>query len=291
MARYSGSGWHKQSTRHSNARKYGRAGGKYSNERTQWYTSRPEYHDIGHQKDNIKGGLADNINPKYFNQLELSKGIKVELEHTNNPRIAREISQDHLSEDPLYYQKLEKIEGKVEPIKVKISHKEIRRDKNKLEKDLLKGINQTNNLEEKKKLEHLYRELRKADNHTKLKRFYDEYGSTLKTLGMAIPFYFLAPLITAGVVLGATLTKDVPMNMVALRMAVPLTASIVGTMGVKYSIKTLKAIKKREKEIILEKTKELQDNTTLPEKEIKVIAKRVAQQELKNTKLVHELAV
>lgn len=29
-ARMSGSGWHKQSVRHSNARKYGRAGGKYS---------------------------------------------------------------------------------------------------------------------------------------------------------------------------------------------------------------------------------------------------------------------
>jgi hypothetical protein len=32
MAKYSCSGWHKQSVRHSNARKYGRAGGKYSNQ-------------------------------------------------------------------------------------------------------------------------------------------------------------------------------------------------------------------------------------------------------------------
>jgi hypothetical protein len=30
MAKYSGSGWHHQSTRHSNARKYGKAGGKYA---------------------------------------------------------------------------------------------------------------------------------------------------------------------------------------------------------------------------------------------------------------------
>jgi hypothetical protein len=29
MTRYKGSGWHKQSIRHSNARKYGKAGGKY----------------------------------------------------------------------------------------------------------------------------------------------------------------------------------------------------------------------------------------------------------------------
>jgi len=30
MAKYNGSGWHKQSIRHSKARKYGRAGGKYA---------------------------------------------------------------------------------------------------------------------------------------------------------------------------------------------------------------------------------------------------------------------
>lgn len=30
MAKYSGSGWHRQSVRHSNARKYGRAGGTYA---------------------------------------------------------------------------------------------------------------------------------------------------------------------------------------------------------------------------------------------------------------------
>jgi hypothetical protein len=33
MAKYSGSGWHKQSIRHSNARKYGKAGGTYKS----WY--------------------------------------------------------------------------------------------------------------------------------------------------------------------------------------------------------------------------------------------------------------
>ena len=34
MAKYNGMGWHKQSIRHSNARKYGRAGGKYAGWRT-----------------------------------------------------------------------------------------------------------------------------------------------------------------------------------------------------------------------------------------------------------------
>jgi hypothetical protein len=245
----------------------------------------------GYTPNMIKGGLADNINPKYFNQLELGKGIKVELEHTNDPKIAREIATDHLSENPKYYEELEKIEGKTKPITVKVSHKEIRRDKNQLEKDLQKSIEETQYPDEKKRLEHLYRELREADNHTKLKRFYNEYGATLKTLGMAIPFYFLAPVITAGIIIGATVTGDVPANMVAIRMAVPLTASLIGTLGVKYSVRTLQAIKQREKEIIKEKSQELRDNTILPEKEIKIIAKRVAQQELKNTKLVTELSV
>lgn len=30
-------------------------------------------------------------------------GIAVEMEHTNDPRVAEEIALDHLSEDPRYY--------------------------------------------------------------------------------------------------------------------------------------------------------------------------------------------
>jgi len=41
---------------------------------------------------------------------EWLKGIKVEMEHTNNKRIAREIAKDHLYEDIFYYKKLSKIE-------------------------------------------------------------------------------------------------------------------------------------------------------------------------------------
>ena len=38
--------------------------------------------------------------------LELEKGIRVEMEHTDNPAVAREIAKDHLAEDPKYYTKL-----------------------------------------------------------------------------------------------------------------------------------------------------------------------------------------
>lgn len=37
---------------------------------------------------------------------ELSKGIKIEMEHTKNYQIAKEIALDHLKEDPRYYTKL-----------------------------------------------------------------------------------------------------------------------------------------------------------------------------------------
>lgn len=41
---------------------------------------------------------------------QLDKGIKVELEHTNDRKVAREIALDHLAEDPKYYDKLTKLE-------------------------------------------------------------------------------------------------------------------------------------------------------------------------------------
>lgn len=61
-------------------------------------------------RDRIPGGLADKRKPGSFDPKALAKGIRVELEHTKNPNIAREIAMDHLTEDPHYYDKLEKIE-------------------------------------------------------------------------------------------------------------------------------------------------------------------------------------
>lgn len=45
---------------------------------------------------------------KYImNQLQV--GIQVELEHTNNISVAKEIALDHLAERPDYYEKLTKV--------------------------------------------------------------------------------------------------------------------------------------------------------------------------------------
>jgi hypothetical protein len=42
--------------------------------------------------------------------VQLSKGIKVEKEHTNDLALAREIALDHLAEFPDYYDRLDKAE-------------------------------------------------------------------------------------------------------------------------------------------------------------------------------------
>jgi len=63
-------------------------------------------------KDVLKGGRADSKKPEDFNAMDLSKGVKVELEHTNSRHIATEIAMDHLTESPRYYDDLKKMEAK-----------------------------------------------------------------------------------------------------------------------------------------------------------------------------------
>lgn len=70
--------------------------------------------------NNIPGGLAKGKTPmdlskKYRVPLakvveELKKGVKVEMEHTVDPKFAIEIAMDHLWEDIRYYEKLATIE-------------------------------------------------------------------------------------------------------------------------------------------------------------------------------------
>lgn len=62
-------------------------------------------------KNDMSGGLADDKLPSDFDPVQLEAGIEIEMEHTNDFRIAQEIAMDHLSEDKDYYKKLKKIEG------------------------------------------------------------------------------------------------------------------------------------------------------------------------------------
>lgn len=74
----------------------------------------------GDKVDFMSGGLADNhtvenIAKKHgvvveFIEEQLEMGIEVELEHTNDEKLAREIAVDHLWEIPDYYTRLKNME-------------------------------------------------------------------------------------------------------------------------------------------------------------------------------------
>ena len=74
------------------------------------------------EKNQIKGGLADHLSVKDIADKhkvdvskikeQLTKGVKVEMEHTDDPKKAVEIALDHLVESPIYYDELEKMESK-----------------------------------------------------------------------------------------------------------------------------------------------------------------------------------
>jgi len=53
-----------------------------------------------------------NKEPSDYNVGALRKGMEVEMEHTSNKLLARTIAMHHLDEDPQYYDKLAKMEGK-----------------------------------------------------------------------------------------------------------------------------------------------------------------------------------
>ncbi len=47
-------------------------------------------------------------------RTQLDKGIQIEMEHTSNKKISERIAQDHLTEIPDYYDRLEKMESDYE---------------------------------------------------------------------------------------------------------------------------------------------------------------------------------
>ena len=61
-------------------------------------------------EDELPGGAGDDKPDSNFDQEQLKIGIKHEMEHTKDIKIAKNIAKDHLTEDPNYYKKLKKIE-------------------------------------------------------------------------------------------------------------------------------------------------------------------------------------
>lgn len=50
------------------------------------------------------------LSDKKFSSLSLSKGTKVEMEHTRSRPMAKSIAKDHLAEHPKYYSYLSRME-------------------------------------------------------------------------------------------------------------------------------------------------------------------------------------
>lgn len=61
-------------------------------------------------EEKIRGGKADDKPASKYPDSQIQKGVKIEMEHTNDKGLAREISRDHLEENKKYYTHLEKME-------------------------------------------------------------------------------------------------------------------------------------------------------------------------------------
>jgi len=62
----------------------------------------------------VPGGKADKKKPEDFDPKQIEMGIKVEMEHTDDKELAKEIAMDHLMEFPDYYTHLKDMESQLE---------------------------------------------------------------------------------------------------------------------------------------------------------------------------------
>ena len=67
----------------------------------------------------MKGILREAYPDNHYNSKQLEKGIKVEMEHTRNKKVAKRIVKHHLDEFPDYYIELSKMERKLKKRQVK----------------------------------------------------------------------------------------------------------------------------------------------------------------------------
>lgn len=78
----------------------------------------PQYFNLKDKKQEkkaaevVSGGKADYMSDDRFSDKQLRMGVTIEKEHTTNPRLAKEIAKDHLTEDKNYYTHLKEMEDK-----------------------------------------------------------------------------------------------------------------------------------------------------------------------------------
>jgi len=76
-------------------------------EHNDWDVSYREFYEhLTEQFHSLDGGVGDVTVPSDVNTNELSIGVQVEMEHTNDPKVSTEIAMDHLTKDSQYYTKL-----------------------------------------------------------------------------------------------------------------------------------------------------------------------------------------
>jgi hypothetical protein len=73
-------------------------------------------HIVKAAEEELKGGKADGMPDSDFPKAQIEKGMKVETEHTESKKIAKEIAKDHLVESPKYYTELAKMEEKLDKV-------------------------------------------------------------------------------------------------------------------------------------------------------------------------------
>ena len=83
--------------------------------------------------ESISGGVGDSRPDSDFDQESLAEGVKVEMEHTADPDVAKEIAKDHLTEDPGYYSKLRKVEQHSREIDLDIERKRLKKNESDIE--------------------------------------------------------------------------------------------------------------------------------------------------------------
>jgi hypothetical protein len=121
MAKYSGSGWHRQSTRHSNARKYGRAGGTYSGWRTMTSAQRhnaklDRIMENWHQQLKEKDNLSKQEYNKPYDELSNKEKHKIDYKHAEKKPSGEITKEEHLPLFLLQEKELKKHFGEALPI-------------------------------------------------------------------------------------------------------------------------------------------------------------------------------
>ena len=99
-------------------------------------------------KERIPGGRAKGLPPEKYDSQQMEVGEKIEMEHTPDPAVAKEIARDHLEEFPRdYYTGLTEMEKKLEEKKPARRGRYPGQDEN-VPRDMMGGIIDDNELVE-----------------------------------------------------------------------------------------------------------------------------------------------